>query len=163
MKKLIVLFICISLVSISHASSTLLTPPRLNAKDVLIPIGKLGNKISILELSKISTTDFQKLTGEKLNWFNKASFKMTQHKLRQNIDQDGTFNRKRMSIFFGSKTGSAAGGFALGLFLSFIGVAIAYLIKDEHKHNRVTWAWIGFAVGFTILLIVILTSDIYIY
>jgi len=163
MKKLIVLFICVSLFSISHASSTILTPPKINAKDVLIPVGKLGNKISVLELSKISTSDFQKLTGEKMNWFNKFSFKMTQHKLRQNIDKDGTFNRKRMAKFFGSKTGSAAGGFALGLFLSFIGVAIAYFIKDEHKHNRVTWAWIGFAVGFIIFLIVLLTSEIYVY
>ena len=163
MKKLIVLFVYVSLFFISQASSTILSPPKLNAKDVLIPVGKLGNKISVFELSKINTSDFQKLTGERMNWFNKFSFKIAQHKLRQNIDQDGTFNRKRMAKFFGGKTGSAAGGFALGLFLSFIGVVIAYFIKDDYKHNRVTWAWIGFAVGFTILLIVALTSDIYLY
>ena len=163
MKKLIVLFVCASLFSISNASSTILTPPKLNAKDVLIPVGKLGNKISILELSRISTSDFQKLTGEKMTWFNKLSFKATQHKLKQNIDQNGTFNRKRMAKYFGSNAGSAAGGFALGLFLSFVGVAIAYLIKDEHKHTRVSWAWLGFTVGLAILLIVALTSDIYLY
>jgi hypothetical protein len=163
MKKLIVLFVCGSLFFTSHASSTIITPPKLNAKDVLVPVGKLGNKISVLELSRISASDFQKLTGEKMNFFNKLSFKITQHKLRQNIDQDGTFNRKKMAKFFSGKTGIHAGGFALGLFLSFIGVGIAYLIKDDYKHNRVKWAWIGFAVGMTIFLIVVFTSQIYFY
>ena len=163
MKRLIVFLVCVSLFSTSHASSTILAPPKLNAKDVLIPVGKLGNKISVLQLSRISTSDFQQVTGEKMNLFKKASFKLTQYKLRQSINQDGTFNRKRMAKFFGGKTGSSAGGFALGLFLSIIGVLIAYLIKDDHKHNRVTWAWIGFGVGLIIFLIVVLTSDIYIY
>jgi hypothetical protein len=163
MKKWIVLFICVPLLSTSHASSTILPPPKLNAKDVLIPVGKLGNKISVFELSRISTSDFQKLTGDKMSMFNKLSLKITQHKLRQSLDQDGTFNRKRMAKFFGGKTGSSASGFALGLFLSIIGVLIAYLIKDDHKHNRVTWAWIGFGVGLIIFLIVVLTSDIYLY
>src|SRR5215831_18687115 len=111
MKKLTVLYVCVSLLYTSHAVSTILTPPSLNAKDVLIPVGKLGNKISVLELSKISTNDFQQLTGEKMNLFNRMSFKLTQHKLRQNINQDGTFSRKSMAKFFSDETGFHFGGF----------------------------------------------------
>jgi len=163
MKKLIVLCICVSLLPSSHASSIILTPPKLNAKDVLVPVGKLGNKISVFELSRIGTSDFQQLTGEKMNLFNKLSFKITQHKLRQNINRDGTFSRKAMARFFGGETGFHFGGFALGFFLGLIGLLIAYLIKDDYKPNRVKWAWIGFAIGVAISLVIALTSTAPVY
>jgi len=152
------LCVCILLLSSSHATSSILTPPKLNAKDVLVPVGKLGNKISVFELSRIGTSDYQQLTGEKMNLFNKLSFKITQHKLRQNINQDGTFTRKAMARFFGGETGFHFGGFALGFFLGLIGLLIAYLIKDDYKPNRVKWAWIGFGIGVAISLVIALTS-----
>ena len=34
-------------------------------------------------------------------------------------------------------------GLALGLFLSLIGVLIAYLISSENKGALIKWAWIG--------------------
>jgi len=164
MKKMIVLCVCLSLLlSLSHASSNILTPTKLNAKDVLIPVGKLGNKISVFELSRIGTSDFQKLTGEKMSLFNKLSFKITQHKLRQNINQDGTFSRKAMAKFFGGETGFHFGGFALGFFLGLIGVLIAYLIKDDYKSNRVKWAWIGLGIWVVISLVIALTSGPAVY
>jgi len=158
MKKLIALFTCVLLLCHSHASSVLLSPPKLNSRDVLVPVGKLGNKISVFELSRISTSDFQQLTGEKMSPFSKFSFKLTQHKLRQNINQDGTFSRKAMARFFGGETGFHFGGFALGFFLGLIGLLIAYLIKDDYKPNRVKWAWIGFGIGVVISLVIALTS-----
>ena len=163
MKKLIVLFVCVTLFSSSNAISTILAPPKLNAKDVLVPVGKLGNKISVLELSKISTSDFQKMTGNKMNLLNKFSFKITQYKLRQNINRDGTFSRKSMAKFFGGETGFHLGGFALGFCLGLIGILIAYLIKDDYKPNRVKWAWIGWGVFVAIALTISLTSGAPVY
>jgi len=163
MKKLIVLCVSASLFFTSNATSTILTPPKLNAKDVLVPVGKLGNKISVMELSRISTGDYQQLTGDKMNLFDKLSFKITQHKLRQSINRDGTFNRKAMAKFFGGEYGFHVGGFALGFLLGLIGVLIAYLIKDDYKPNRVKWAWIGFGIGLIISIIIVATSQVPVY
>jgi len=41
-------------------------------------------------------------------------------------------------------------GLLLGLFLSLIGVLIAYVIAGADKRSRVTWAWIGAAISFII-------------
>ena len=41
-------------------------------------------------------------------------------------------------------------GLALGLFLSLIGVLIAYLITTGDKKGRITWAWIGAIISLII-------------
>src|SRR5437773_9639338 len=126
MKKLTCFAACALLISISSATSTILIPPKLNAKDVLISIGKSGYKISVLELSTISAKDLQKLTGRKMNFIDRVSFKIAQHKLRNSINQDGTFNKKSVARFFKDcETGFHLGGFALGFFVGLIGILIA--------------------------------------
>jgi hypothetical protein len=91
------------------------------------------------------------VTGKKMTFVKKIQFKLAQRKLRKSINEDGTFNNKKLEKVFQDEmsgtTGFHLGGFALGLFLFVIGVLIAYLIDDEKKSNRVKWAWIGAAVS----------------
>jgi hypothetical protein len=153
MKKAIVVSLCLLILSMSHGNSVL-TSPKVNAKNVFIPIGQTGNKISVFELSTISAPDLQKLTGRKMALLEKISFKMAQRKLRRSINEDGTFNQKSVARFFRDcETGFHIGGFALGFFLGLIGVLIAYLIKDDCKPNRVKWSWIGLLTLLAVLLI----------
>jgi hypothetical protein len=153
MKKAIVISFCLLVLSISHGSSVV-PPPKVNAKNVFIPIGQTGNKISVFDLSTISAPDLQKLTGRKMGLLEKISFKMAQRKLRHGINEDGTFNQKSVARFFRDcETGFHIGGFALGFFLGLIGVLIAYLIKDDCKQNRVKWSWIGLLALLAILLV----------
>jgi hypothetical protein len=162
MKKLILLVTTVTFVFSSFGAATLPDPaskPPVKASEVYIPIGKSGEKISLLDLSTMKIKDLQQLTGKKLNLVDRVGFKMAQKKLRQSINNDGTFNQKKVSKFFNkSAEGSGSfhiGGFALGFLLGLIGVLIAYLINDDNKSVRVKWAWLGLAAWVVILLLVL--------
>ena len=62
----------------------------------------------------------------------------------------------------GDQTGACIGGFFLGLFLGPFGLLLAYIGKDEKKHNRVIWAWIGMAIWTAAFLILIFSSGAWI-
>ena len=67
------------------------------------------------------------------------AFKAGQRKLRQNIHADGTLDKgfvKKFDSYRGIFGIFNLGGLALGLFLSLIGVLIAYLITTGDKKGR---------------------------
>jgi hypothetical protein len=159
MKKFIVLFTAVLILANSFGTSTTLPAHKLKANEVYIPIGGTGQKISLMELSTIKARDLQSLTGKKMNFAEKALFKISQKRLRASIAPDGTIDNKKLEKLFkkqDGETGFHAGGFFLGLLLWIIGVLIAYLINDAKKPARVKWAWIGFAVSTAIWLIFVL-------
>jgi uncharacterized BrkB/YihY/UPF0761 family membrane protein len=67
--------------------------------------------------------------------------------LKKSINEDGTFSRKSIEKYLTKPPVGGVGvfsltGLLLGLFLSLIGVLIAYLIGSDNK-SRIRWAWIG--------------------
>jgi len=138
----------------SVASNSPMSHPALKASEVYVPIGKTGKMISLMDLSRISVKDFQEYTGRKMSLGNKLMFKAAQKQLRKDINPDGTMNTKKMEKLLSKGTvgsvGFNLGGFLLGLFLSLIGVLIAYLISDGLKSSRVRWAWIGALISLII-------------
>ncbi len=158
MRKIILLLASLLFLTASYAALNILHP-TLKASEVFFPIGKNGKKISLMELSQISIKDFQGLTEQKMNFFERLGFKMAQRKLRNNINPDGTFNKKRLEKYFTQQEGkgsSAVGGFALGFFFSLIGVLVAYVINDKHRKNRIKWAWFGFGAFIVLFLLIFL-------
>lgn len=157
MKKVFFLATAILFITSSFGSSTILSPRKLKASEVYIPIGNTGQKISLQELSTIRMKDLQTLMGKKISFAEKVSFTVAQRKIRNSISYDGTIENSKLKRLFqkrGGETGFHLGGFALGFFIGLIGVLIAYLINDDYKHNRVKWAWIGFGIGVAISLII---------
>jgi len=157
MKKAFILFLLIAVVSATYSSASTIpissTSPSIKATDVYLPIGKNGQLISLMELSEIKVKDYEAFTGKKMNFRAKVNFKMKQRELKKNINYDGTFSKKKVEKYFNKAALGGAfslSGLALGLFLSLIGVLIAYLITKGDKKGRVTWAWIGAAIGFII-------------
>lgn len=161
MKKVLSLLLFFVVFS-THAAIrfNVVTPGALNAAEIKIPLGE-GKTISLLELSTISAKDYEKLAGKKMNFFNRLTFKMAQHKLAKCMDADGKITNKKLLKAFSNEDHSRGfhiGGFALGFFVGLIGVLIAYLIKDDYKKNRVKWSWIGFATWLVIYLLLILPA-----
>ena len=80
MKKAFILFLLIAVVSAGYSSTNSVpvssTNPSIKATDVYLPIGKNGQLISLMELSEISVKDFENLSGKKMNFKDKVSFKM---------------------------------------------------------------------------------------
>src|SRR5258708_7189469 len=106
MKKIILLSAAF-LIFISSFAITSSTFPRLklSASEIFIPVGKTGKKISLMELSTISVENAQQLTGRKMNFFERMSFKITQRKLKRNIHDDGTIDSKRISALVKKRGG----------------------------------------------------------
>ena len=160
MKKAITLFALFALFSATYsATNSNFSNPAKNsvkASDVYIPIGSTGQKISLQQLSEISMKDLQTLTGRKMKLMEKIAFKSGQKRLRDNINRDGTLDKrflKKINKADDVTKGFHLGGFALGFLLFLIGVLIAYLIKDDKKSARVKWAWIGAALSLVLIII----------
>lgn len=158
MKKIILVLTAVLLAASTFAT---VAPAKKNpqASSIMLPVGKTGAKISLLDLSVISTKDFQQLTGNKMNLAERMSFKLAQRQLRGSINADGTVNSKKLANVVKKADGTSGfhvGGFALGFLLGLIGVLIAYLINDDKKKNRVKWSWIGVGVGLVLWLLLIL-------
>ena len=159
MKRIITFFFAISLFATSFAGTNVVVPKKpakLNANQVMIPVGKNGETISLLELSRMKVKDLEAVTGEKMKLTDKAGFVIAQKQLRNTINADGTINNKKLNKAAAKAEGGSGfhlGGFALGFLLGLIGVLIAYLIKDDKKPARVKWAWIGLVVWLVIWLV----------
>jgi len=160
MKRLFTLSLSICILVTGFAKSSIVVlpgkPAKINANQVLVPIGKNGEKVSLYDLSRMKVKDLEAITGEKMKMTSKIGFMLSQKQLRGSINSDGTINNKKLNKAF-AKAGDTAdfnlGGFALGLLLSIIGVLIAYLIKGDEHNARVKWAWIGFGISLVIWLL----------
>lgn len=161
MKKVHVLLMLVAFCTMSFTSIKPTSAPpaksTIYASQVYVPVGKSGKMISLMDLSEISVKDFEKLSGEKMKFFDKMKFKAGQHELRKNINEDGSFSSKKLENYLAaSQKGLLTGGIswaglALGIFLSLIGVLIAYLIVGkEGNKSMIKWAWIGAIISLII-------------
>jgi hypothetical protein len=156
MKKILSLILAFSFLQVSIAVAPSADGAKpLNANQIMIPIGKTGQKISLADFSKLTPNEYEKLAHVKLNLFDRVNYKLGMRKLKHSIAADGTIKNKKLSEAMGSDltSGFHIGGFALGVLLSLIGVLIAYLINDDKKSARVKWAWIGFAVWVVLVIL----------
>jgi hypothetical protein len=156
MRKSLILFVSFLLLTGSFANVNSLAPGK-KASEIFLPVGKSGQKISLQELSVISMKDLQNLTGKKMSFTEKMSFKAGQRQLRKNIHSDGTLDKgfvNKLQKAGDPTSGFHLGGFALGFLLFLIGVLIAYLINDDKKSSRVKWAWIGAAISLVLWIVI---------
>lgn len=158
MKRIFILLAFIGFYSAAYSVTNLTLPPAskqpLKASEVYLPVGNTGGFISLLDLSKISIKDFETLTGKKMRFIDKINFKIGQRQLKNNINYDGTLSKKSIEKYLAKPVEGghvfSLGGLLLGLFLSLLGVLIAYVITGPDKKSRITWAWIGAAISFVI-------------
>jgi hypothetical protein len=160
MKRLFTLALSLLILLPAFAKSSVVVlpekPAKVNAKQILVPIGKNGEKVSLYDLSRMKVKDLEAITGEKMKMTSKIGFLVSQKQLRSSINANGTINNKKLEKAF-TKAGGTSDfnivGFVLGLLLSIIGVLIAYLIKGDDHNARVKWAWIGFGISLVIWLL----------
>ena len=160
MKKLIAFILAFAVLNVSIAITPTIDGGKpMNATEVMIPIGKTGTKISLMEFSKLKPAEYEKLANVKLNFFDRIAYKIAMKKLKKSIDKDGTINNKKVAGMFTAKpvdgdSGFHLGGFALGFLLGLIGVLIAYVaFNDDNKSNRVKWSWLGLAAAVVLSII----------
>src|SRR5690348_11661667 len=104
MKKILLFVTAILLLAHSYATS-IIPAPKLNANEIYLPVGANGTTISLLELSTITTDRFETVSGRKMNFAEKISFKISQRKLRKSINPDGTIDNKRFEKLLAKRGG----------------------------------------------------------
>lgn len=163
MKRILTLSFALSILVSAFAKNNVVVlpekPAKVDANKILIPIGKNGATISLMDLSRMKVKELEAVTGEKMKLFDKVGFSIAQKQLRNSINADGTINNKKLNKALSKADGTSdfnLGGLALGILLGLIGVLIAYLIKGDKHAARVKWAWIGFGIAVVIWLLALL-------
>lgn len=159
MKKIILFLTAITFL-VSTFAATGFSNYSKNANNIFLPIGN-DAQISLADLSKIKVKDYETISGQHLNFFQRITFKAAQKQLRKSIAADGTINSKKLMKALsndGITSGFNIGWFALGFFLGLIGVLLSYIINGDQdvKKNRQKWAWIGLAAWIVIFILLIL-------
>ncbi len=129
------------------------------ASTIMVAVGKNGQTISLDQLANMNVKAYSAVAGRRLNFFQRLNFKLAQQKIKHDINADGTLKAdavKKYSTPDDHAEGFHLGGLLLGLFLSVIGVGIAFLIGGEARRNRVYWALAGASAGLLILTIAFL-------
>lgn len=147
-------FICILsilLLSMNAQSATWALRVSLPQTNVIDkgPARSSSEQFRIAQMKKfvdLSVSDYQKLKGKKMNFLEKASFKLSQKRMKKMLTQ----------YAYGEvSTLQKIGWLLRGLILGPIAVLLAYLFTTEDDRELIKWAWFGFA-GWAILLVVIL-------
>jgi hypothetical protein len=129
------------------------------ASEISFNIGSASQSVSLADFVELKEADYETLTGKKLGFFGKMQFHQQQRSLRKLINSDGTIDDNEVSEKAYKNLDSTKGfnltGFMMGLTLSVVGVLIMYLVKDERRKNRATWAWVGAAFWVAFLLLII--------
>ena len=99
MKKILTLSLALSLLITSFAAETsiIVNPkktPSPNANQILLPVGKNGEKVSLMDLSLMKAKDYEALTGKTMNLKDKLAFTIIQKKLRNSINPNGDIKTK---------------------------------------------------------------------
>ncbi len=139
MKKILVVIAVLFSVNISFAAFTVSLP----AEKPVVETKAQKERAMMEMVTKMSVKDYEVLTGKKMNFVERLSFKITKKRFE-----------KKLAMAEGTSAGFNIGGFALGFLLSLLGVLIAYLVSKDTNLRK--WAWIGF--GASIVLYILLAA-----
>jgi hypothetical protein len=120
------------------------------------------------EFVKLSVSEFSKLTGKNLNWFQRLSFRITKlrlkHDLKKNPDlkitdydnhaeKDRSFNFLWFILGLAIPIiGLATGSFLLFAFVAIAPIVLAYAAKQDRR-SKIKSVWMGFGLGILFILI----------
>ena len=126
------------------ASSNLVSPEKIETP---LP----GKNEQILQQMRwfagLTAKDYGKIRGKKLNFFERLSFKLNQHRVRQMLKDYGDEPTVFQKISWCFK----------GLILGPIALLLGYIFMRDEQRELLKWIWFGFA-GWCIILALLLFS-----
>jgi hypothetical protein len=162
MKKIPVSILLLCSFQLALNASTVLPEKtsRPSLEDVLIPLMNSGKSISVKDFLELTPTSYKQLTGKSLSLAQRIDLAAGKHYIKKMLRKDSSVDVEKMRRrgFFGAWQWHW-GGFALGLFLSFLGPIVALFFNDDYKWDRF-WTAMHTAVyvGLIIALIVALSA-----
>ena len=92
---------------------------------------------------------YRKLSGYKLNFIEKFTFKISQHRMKKML--------KRYDYGDGPNTVTKISWLLKGLFLGPIALILGYIFLKDDDRELIKWIWFGFA-GFSIIVVALLLT-----
>ena len=128
----------------ANAAVVISTPAALNSP----PSKEMLQVAKMRWFASLSTEQYSKLRGKKLNFMERLSFHLSQNRMKKMLKH----------YDYGEVTTLQKISWLLkGLLLGPIAVLLAYIFAGEDERELITWAWIGFA-GFAVILTIFLLS-----
>ena len=129
-----------AIASVPHSS----VMPAATSDGAPITSKKQQQLMLIKWFSNLSPKEYGQMSGKKLNFFERLSFKATQHRMKQQL--------KKAAASSSESEGVNWGGFALGFFLGLLGVLGAYIFSDDKNFRK--WTWIGCGIWIVLAIII---------
>ncbi len=166
--KLIAAFILVTLFLLANGcfASSLVVPVATKAKT---STGLSAKYLKVSEFVKLSPGEFSKLTGKKLNVFQRASFHLVKLKMKHDLKRNPDLLITDYKKYPKSNSGFSFMWFMLGLagpilglfmpylalflLFAFLPVIIAYSTRQPPENKRSVW--IGFGAGMLIILLLV--------
>ncbi len=152
MRKIVVLLFAVAF-SISSKAGMIFVPGNAsdNAKSGKTSVANVLGQLDAKTFLSLTPAKIQEMTGKKMTLGQKVSLKMAQMEVKKQLKRGKEVNMAEMSK-------KAASGInflwlVIGFFLNWVGVLIAYLTREGSDDNRVKSAWIGFAIGTALWII----------
>lgn len=155
MKKILTLCAAFVLMTNSFATFNAEIPTK-KASEIYLTLDASGNQVSLLELSRMSPKEYQRLSGQRMTLANKLAFKLTQRELKKLINNDGTLNVKKLEAVAKKAKAAADNKRNLRLALILGGIAIALSIVGyfvPFMWILASLAWLAAVIFFIIWLV----------
>jgi hypothetical protein len=162
MKKCLLSLLPLCFFQLALNASTVLPekPSQPSSKDALISSMNSGKSISLEDFLELTPTSYKQLTGKNLSLARRIDLAISKHFMKKMLRRDGSVNVEKMKRrgFFGTWQWHW-GGFALGLFLSFLGPIVALFFNDDYKWDRF-WTAMHTAVYVALIITVIIALSV---
>jgi len=122
----------------------------------MVPLAGSDKLITLEDYLLLTPASYKQLTGKKLSFGQKIDLKIHKYFARKAIRTDGTVNLRKLyrtGLFGGWQW--HWGGFALGLFLSFLGPIVALFFDDDYKWDRF-WTALHVAIAVALIALTII-------
>jgi hypothetical protein len=143
------LFISLLHISLNASASVPVNPHDPKADELLFPLRGTNKFLTLEQYMSLTPQDYRSITGQKMGFGQRVELGVSKHFIKTMIHKDGTVDMRKIKKrgFLGNWQWHW-GGFALGLFLSFLGPIIALFFNDDYKWDRFwtafhTALWVG--------------------
>jgi hypothetical protein len=162
MKKYLLSLLLLCFFQLALNASTVLPEKtsQPSSEDVLISLMNSGKSISREDFPELTPTSYKQITRENLSLARRIDLAISKHFMKKMLRRDGSVNVEKMKRrgFFGAWQWHW-GGFALGLFLSFLGPIVALFFNDDYKWDRF-WTAMHTAVYVALIVTVIIALSV---